>query len=57
MQILFCEKMLKISQKVHGGDRKHIKMYVKKNKQTNVLKSTGELFFTPTPTLIVHISK
>ena len=43
---------LKISQKLHGGDRRHIKVC----KKIKITKSTDESFFTPMPTLIVHIS-
>ena len=46
-------KCLKISQKLHGGDRKHIKVC----KKTKISKLTDELFFTPMPTSIVRISK
>ena len=49
MQNIFCGK---ISKKLHGGNRKHIKVLKKK-----ISKSTDGSFFTPMQTLIVHTSK
>ena len=46
-------KCLKINQKIHGGDRRHIKV----RKKIKILKSTDGLFFIPMPNPIVHISK
>ena len=40
----FVGKCLKISQKLHGGDSKHIKVCTKTKKTQ---KLTDELFFTP----------
>ena len=53
MQIFFffffiVEKCLKISQILHGGDRRHIKV----RKKTKISKSTDESFSTPKPKTI-----
>ena len=39
---IFVEKCLKVSQKLHGGDRRHIKV----RKKTQISKSTDASFFT-----------
>ena len=52
----FEGKFLKINQKLHGGDRRYRPTKVC-NKKKKISKSTNELFFTPMPTSIVHISK
>ena len=56
MQNFFREKCLKISQKLQGGNRKHIKV-CKKTTQNKISKLMDELFFIPKPTSVVHISK
>ena len=50
MQNFLVGKWLKISEKLHGGDRKHIKVCKKQ-------KLTDELFFTLLPTSVSHILK
>ena len=44
---IFVVKCLSVSQKLHEGDRKHIK---EKKTKTEISKSTDELFFTPVQT-------
>ena len=68
MQEFFVEKYLKISQKLHGGDRKQIKICRKKQKQNKKKKKKTHQhqqnlkidkwgIFTPMPTSVAHISK
>ena len=53
----FCGKMFEISQKLHGGDRNHIKVCKKKTKQNKNLKIDRWVIFHPICQLQMPISQ